>query len=220
MGLALLACGFAYPAATSACSARSGPNTAALVELYTSAGCAACRAAERRLAELASKPQIVHLVIPYELAPGAVPRRFTLGQRLALTPAPRVLLQGEEFPGWATAALDEALERILSRPAQARLELRILGSTAEELRVRASAELTDRVRPGRAVLYLAAFSERPEKRLLDWEGPARFAGTRLELERALALAPGALGAKSGVAAVVQNRRTGEVLQALSLTTCS
>jgi hypothetical protein len=52
--------------------------------------------------------------------------------------------------------------------------------------------------------------------VLEWRGPYAL-GTR-ELE--LALLPKAKIDDSGVVAFVQNRRTGEVLQALSLAACT
>jgi hypothetical protein len=161
----------------------------------------------------------VRLVIHYEVASGRPPRRFTLLQRLALTPTPRVLLQGVDFGAWETAAFEEALKHILERPARARLGLSILAAEADRLRMAASAEILDPGEVEHAALYVAAYGRR-DMRVLQWEGPARFPRARVELERALSLVPGALAADSGVVAFIQNRRSGEVLQVLSLATCS
>ena len=55
--------------------------------------------------------------------------------------------------------------------------------------------------------------------VLEWEGPFEFTGTTLNQRRKLALLPGAAPADSGVADFVQDRRTGEVLQALLRSYC-
>jgi len=54
--------------------------------------------------------------------------------------------------------------------------------------------------------------------VLEWLGPFPVAG-RLVERRTLPLLPGAAAANSGAAAFVQNRRTGEVLQALLRSAC-
>jgi hypothetical protein len=143
-------------------------------------------------------------------------RKLSPLQRLALVYTPHVLLQGSDFRGWGTSAFDDAVARIHATPARARLALRITSASARLLEVRVTAEILD---SGPAELYLAAYANRLAPRVFQWEGPMRFAGQRLETERALALLPGALAADSGVVAFVQKRRTGEVLQALLLATC-
>jgi hypothetical protein len=54
--------------------------------------------------------------------------------------------------------------------------------------------------------------------VLEWLGPFAVTG-RLVERRTLPLLPGAGAANSGAAAFVQNRRTGEVLQALLRSAC-
>jgi hypothetical protein len=90
--------------------------------------------------------------------------------------------------------------------------------------VHAGAELLDIDEIQDSGLFLAAYENRGRRLrhdhvVLQWEGPVRFVRARLDLERALPLLPGALAANSGVVAFIQNRRTAEVLQALSLATC-
>jgi hypothetical protein len=86
-----------------------------------------------------------------------------------------------------------------------------------------------------AGLYLAAYRSRLESRVqagenrgrllthdyvvLEWHGPFAFAAKTLTERRKVPLLPGAGPANSGVAAFVQDRRTGEVLQALLRSTC-
>jgi hypothetical protein len=52
--------------------------------------------------------------------------------------------------------------------------------------------------------------------VLEWRGPHALGTREFELE----LLPKAESTDSGVVAFVQNRRTGEVLQALSLAACA
>jgi hypothetical protein len=54
--------------------------------------------------------------------------------------------------------------------------------------------------------------------VLEWLGPFDVESRRVE-RRTLPLLPGATTANSGVAAFVQERRTGEVLQALLRSSC-
>jgi hypothetical protein len=54
--------------------------------------------------------------------------------------------------------------------------------------------------------------------VLEWLGPLAISGRRVE-RRTLPLLPGASAEGSGVAAFVQDTRTGEVLQALLRSAC-
>lgn len=55
--------------------------------------------------------------------------------------------------------------------------------------------------------------------MLQWEGPFALGVKPLALRRILPLVPGVLPANSGVVGLVQDRRTGQVLQALALAGC-
>jgi len=215
------------------CTAQSGPRTAALVELYTSKGCSSCPSADRWLSGLAGRYPTASLVAlalhvdywdyvdskgPYGKRELVRQRKLTQLQRTALVYTPQVLLQGRDFGGWAGKAFDDALARINAQPARASLRLAILEADAEGLEVEASALLLQP--PGDAALYMAAYQNRLQKEVvLEWQGPFEFAGIALNQRRKLALLPGAAAADSGVAAFVQDRRTGEVLQALLRSYC-
>jgi hypothetical protein len=230
------------------CVSESGPGTAALVELYTSEGCSSCPPAERWLGTLAKRypgtavvPLALHVDYwdyigwkdPYAKREFSLrQRKLSQLQRMALVYTPQVVLQGRDFRGWGSRAFDEAVERINSQPAKARLKLSVLGSDAKGLEVEASAEL---LKPaGDAALYLAAYQSRLESRVtvgenrgrilthdhvvLEWLGPFKLESRRVE-RRTLPLLPGATAANSGAAAFVQDRRTGEVLQAVLRGSC-
>jgi len=239
----------AVTAQAAQCVAQSGPGTAALVELYTSEGCSSCPPADRWLASLGERyapgslvPLALHVDYwdyigwkdPYAKREFSLrQRKLSQLQRLALVYTPQVLLQGRDW-GWRTGAFDEALARINAQPARARMRLALLGGDSKSLEVEASAELLERADD--AALYLAVYESKLQSRVsagenrgrilnhdyvvLEWQGPFSF-GKEMHLSerRRLALLPGAQARNSGVAAFVQNRRTGEVLQALMRSAC-
>jgi hypothetical protein len=231
------------------CTAQSGPGTTALVELYTSEGCSSCPPADRWLSGLPGRypagslvPLALHVDYwdyigwkdPYGKREFSLrQRKLTQLQRMAFVYTPQVMLQGRDFRGWGGKGFDDALARINAQPARASLRLAILRADAAGLDVEASASLLEP--SGDAALYIAAYrnglqsqvsaGENRGRRLnhdhvvLEWQGPFDFAGTALSERRKLPLLPGAAAADSGVAAFVQDRRTGEVLQALLRSSC-
>lgn len=217
---------FAISAGAAQCAARSGPHAAALVELYASEGCARCPAAERWLSGLAPRPNVLAVAIPVD-EPGSRReatvrrRKLTHLQRLALVSTPQVLLEGREFRGWDTPALDDALARIAGGVPRAWLGLEIIAMGADWLRVRVAAATASGGR-GEARLYLAAFSREAEHaplRVRQWQGPWELPVAATPEERVLPAAPGASGALAGVVGFIESRRDPEVLQALMLPSC-
>jgi hypothetical protein len=192
---------FAASGSRAECSARSGGATAVLVELYLPTGCADCARAERWLEGLGE----IAVTLPAGSAEHLSKRKLLVRQRMALTPRPYVLVQGEEFPRWDKPDYEDAAERIRATPARAHLELSIvrIGDAALEVDVHAS---------GAGELYVAAYRG---KRILDWEGPFDVRPGRLSL----ALPPGSAAAATGVVAFVQDPRTRAVLQALRRPAC-
>lgn len=238
----------ALPAQAGQCVAESGPGTAALVELYTSEGCSSCPPADRWLSTLGQRyapgsvvPLALHVDYwdyigwkdPYAKREFSLrQRKLTQLQRLALVYTPQVMLQGRDFRAWGTKRFDEAVARINGQPAKARLKLEVLGSDGRALQVEASTALVQPLDD--AVLYLAAYQSSLESRVtagenrgrilthdyvvLEWLGPFAVSGRHVE-RRTLPLLPGAAAGNSGAAAFVQNRSTGEVLQALLRSAC-
>ncbi|HEX2565263.1 MAG TPA: DUF1223 domain-containing protein [Burkholderiales bacterium] len=230
------------------CTATSGAHTAALVELYTSEGCSSCPPADRWLSGLANyRGQLVPLALHVDYwdyigwkdryAKGEFSsrqRKLTQLQRRALVYTPQVLLQGREFRGWGSPAFDAAVTAINAQPARASIALTITGLASDRMDLEIKAALND---PGDkdAVLYVAAYEnklssdvssgENRGRRLahdyvvLEWQGPMALGASPLAERRSLPLLPKAVPAHSGAAAFVQNRRTGEVLQALMLPAC-
>ena len=250
LALALL---HALPGLTAQCSARSGPHTTALVELYTSEGCDSCPPADRWLSSLASRGHAPDRVVPIALHVdywdyigwkdpyaralfSSRQRRLAQVMRAKIVYTPQVLLQGEDFRRWHTAAFDEAVARINARPGRARIELALEKASGGAFPVEARVEILDPAQRRDAALYLAAYEnklvsavgagENRGKTLMhdyvafEWVGPlAPGADGRLTVTKALPLLPRAVAANSGVIAFVQNRATAEVLQALMLPAC-
>jgi len=168
---------------------------------------------------------------------------FTLRQRLhaqlkrsRLVYTPQVILQGQDFRGWSSGAFDRELARINARPAAARITLAIAAARPGAFEVEAAAEVLDPAQRQDAALFLATYENKLQSEVragenrgrtlthdfvvFEWQGPlALGAGGKLQDRRALPLLPKADPARSGVVAFVQNRATGEVLQALMRPAC-
>jgi hypothetical protein len=231
-------------ARAAASTARSPAHTVAFFELYTSEGCNSCPPADRWLSGIAKtypRERVVPLALhvdywdyigwkdPYARREFSQrQRRLSQLQRVALVYTPQVVLQGADFRNWGGRDFARAVERINARPAAAQLELAILerGTTAFRVQVdaRAAAET--------AQLYVAAYESGLSSQVLagenrgrllphdyvalEWKGPYELGRRDIDL----AYLPKAKPADSGVAAFVQNRHTGEVLQALMLGVCT
>jgi hypothetical protein len=236
--LACLLSVFASSCWAEACAARSGAGTTALIELYTSEACGTCPPAERWLSSLRERGYSPDSLIPLALhvdyrdyigtrdaharrEPSLRQRKLTPQQRMALVFTPQVLLQGRDYRRWGTPEFDASVERINAQPSKAGISLKLSHGAAPALDIVASAKLEGSTHKGDAALYLASYEDRQGRYVvLEWQGPfAVRAGERLVERRRLALLPGALPGRSGAAAFVQDRGTGEVLQALMLSAC-
>jgi hypothetical protein len=224
------------------CQAESGAHTAALVELYTSEGCNSCPPADRWLSTLKAGnvvPLSLHVDYwdyigwkdPYAKREFSQrQRKLSQLQRMALVYTPQVLLQGRDFRQWGTPAFQKEVERINARPAAARIRLGIASVSAGLVAVEADAQILDAAHAKDAVLYIAAYENKLDSTVTAGENRGEvlrhdyvvlewLQAPQLSVRKALPLLPRAVPANSGVAAFVQNRRTGEVLQALMRSAC-
>jgi hypothetical protein len=162
-------------------------------------------------------------------------RKMAKLARAAMVYTPQVLLQGRDFRGWGSPAFEQEVAKINARPAKARITLLLDTRQKDAFLVEADAQLLDGLRQSDAALFLGAYENKlvsevkaGENRgrtlphdyvVLQWAGPFEFKGAKLLERLRLALLPKAVPAHSGVVAFVQNRASGEVLQALMLPAC-
>jgi hypothetical protein len=246
---AALAAAFAVSivhAAPGECTARSGANTAALVELYTSEGCDSCPPADRWLSGLPAAGFDAGRVVPLALHvdywdyigwkdPFAQPlfaarqREIAAIGRSRVVYTPQVVLAGKDYRGWpARSRFAEAVAAVNATPARAGIELAIGAGE-----VRAQANVPRREDREDTALFVAVYENGLANRVTagenrgatlrhdfvvrEWWGPlALDAAGAASIARPVS--PERL-AGGGVAAFVQSRRTGEVLQALALPAC-
>jgi len=162
-------------------------------------------------------------------------RKMASLARAAIVYTPQVLLQGRDFRNWAAGAFEQEVAKINARPAKARISLLLERPRPDAFEAEVAAELLDARPQADAALYLGAYENKlvsevkaGENRgkslahdyvVLQWVGPIEFKDAKLSDRRRLPLLPNAVPAHSGVVAFVQNRASGEVLQALMLPAC-
>jgi hypothetical protein len=223
------------------CSADSGPQSAVVVELYTSQGCSSCPPADRWLATLRARHG--DRVIPLSMHVGYwdsigwkdpfARREFNERQRLLAAASgsrtvytPGVFVQGREFAAWSrTATFDAAVRAAFRQAAVARVELAVHETTAAAVTVRASGEA-----PSGARLWLAlvqsglttavrAGENRGETLandhvVRDWQGP--FAVGDLTGRLALPPSTGSTTMEHWAVVALVDDPTGRSLQAVHL----
>ncbi|SHH18042.1 thioredoxin family protein [Massilia sp. CF038] len=228
------------------CSATSGAQTVALVELYTSEGCSSCPPADaflasRRSAGLhAGQAVLLALHVDYWNYIGWTDpfsrKAFTERQRwlsdLAHTRTiytPEFFVAGKELRNWE-GGLNAAVARINAMPARAGIAIKLDAPAAAGLPVRIDAQ-----GPPGAALHVALIQQSATSKVTagenggrtlkhafvvrDWLAPTVLGKDgKASLARWLTLPPGATPDTMGVSAFVQTDQ-GDVLQALTLNAC-
>ena len=162
-------------------------------------------------------------------------RKMAKLARAAMVYTPQVMLQGQDFRSWGSSAFDQAVSKINAQPAKARISMTLDTRRKDAFEVEAAAELLGAAPSPDLALYLGAYENKlvsevkaGENRgkslphdyvVLQWAGPLEFKGGKVAERHVLPLLPKAVAGHSGVVAFVQNRATGEVLQALMLPAC-
>ncbi len=235
------------------CTVRSGPNTAALVELYTSEGCSSCPPADQWLSSFARTRRALVVPIAFhvsywdyigwkdayaELRFGERQRERAKASGASMVYTPQVMIGGRDFREWSSEAQVERRLEALNRAApRAQIELRATAQPDGSLRLAAQAKLAPSARAADAVLQLAVAQNGLASRVTagenrgehlrhdfvvrDFRTFARKAPGDGEIAAEAAVAPGAGWEvdRLSVIAFVQDRKTGEILQALSAPVC-
>ena len=162
-------------------------------------------------------------------------REIAATARSRVVYTPQVVLAGKDYRGWSSRErFAEAVAAVNATPARARITLALKAGGAGMTELRATASVPARENREDAALYLAVYENglsnhvsAGENRgatlnhdyvVREWWGPVAFDGPGdLSLERSLSAQRLARG---GVAAFIQSRRSGDVLQALALPGCA
>ena len=155
------------------CTVRSGPQTAALIELYTSEGCSSCPPADKWLSSL-SRPDVHPRVVPIAFhinywdyigwKDAYADDRYTARQENLAKVfgahsvyTPQVVIGGRDYRGWShehdTLASIEKINRSAPR---AQIELRAAATADGGIAASASAKLTAGVKPDDLALFVVA----------------------------------------------------------------
>jgi hypothetical protein len=233
-----------------ACEAQSGPNTAALVELYTSEGCSSCPPADQEINRLRQALDPAAEVVPLALHVGYwdyigwrdpyAQARFGERQgwlvhanRQRTVYTPQFFVAGSELRAWRGALRDE-VQRVNAQPARARIKVH--ASLAASGALALSAEATAQTASDPIALYLVLAESGLESQVMrgenagatlahdhvvrEWIGPIPFKGGAARVRREIALHADWNRARLELAAFVQDERTGTVLQAVGARQCA
>jgi len=238
------------PTAFAACDARSGPNTAALVELYTSEGCSSCPPADQQLSRLRQALDSSAEVVPLALHVGYWDyigwkdpyAQDTFGERQSwlvranqhkTVYTPQFFVGGAELRAWR-GGLRDKVRQLNVQPAAA--AIRVRASIAPNGALALTAEATTRAGAEPAVLYLALAESGLASKVMrgensgvtlahdhvvrEWIGPVRLTEGAARVQRDIALSAAWSRARLEVVAIVQDERSGSVLQAVSANQCA
>ncbi len=237
-------------AALAACTVHSGPNTAALVELYTSEGCSSCPPADRQLSQLRASVDPAAEVVALALHVGDwdyigwkdpyAQTAFSDRQSwLVRVNKRRVVYTPQFFVGGRDSqpsadALRDAVRHINAVPATATIRLQAGLTPSGALALSTDATVRDEKNP--TALYLTVAESgllsrvtRGENRGItlthdhvarEWIGPIQLKDGAARAQREIVLPPTWNRARLEVAAFVQDERDGRVLQAVRAPNCA
>jgi hypothetical protein len=230
------------------CSVRSGPNTAALVELYTSEGCSSCPPADRWMSEFtraAANGDVVPLAFHVHYwdyigwRDAYADARYTERQRDIAAAAgassvytPQVVVGGRDFPQWRSArSASSAFDAIRRKPAPVTLDLTLRVGADRSLIAEVNATAAASLAQSNLVLVTAVSQNGLGSKVTAGENRGEtlkhdFVVRDFAVHRGLGKSaatfkprPDWNPERMSVAVFAQNMKTGEVLQAVSLPVC-
>ncbi|OGA32530.1 MAG: hypothetical protein A3F75_10670 [Betaproteobacteria bacterium RIFCSPLOWO2_12_FULL_64_23] len=237
------------PAAFAACDARSGPKTAALVELYTSEGCSSCPPADRQLSRLRQMLDPAAEVVPLALHVGYWDyigwkdpyAQAAFGERQSglvragrqnTVYTPQFFVGGTELRSWRGGLRDQ-VRQLNALPAAADIHLRARLTAEGALAL--DVDATARAGAEPAALYLALAESGLVSKVMrgensgvtlthdhvvrKWIGPVRLTGGTARVQREIALPAAWSRARLDLVAFVQGESS-SVLQAMSAQQCA
>lgn len=232
------------------CEVRSGPRTAALIELYTSEGCSSCPPADQALARLRELlgPDAEGFALALHVDywdyigwrdPWAQEifserhRHLVSANHHDVVYTPHFFVNGIEMPP-GQSALREQVRELNSQPAQAQIQLTAGRSSAGMLALDVSAHSDAKL--GSPALYLvisenglvsnvrrgenAGRTLKHEHVARTFIGPIALRDGAITVHRELPLPDSGHGARWELTAFVEDERTGKVVQALGLQPCA
>jgi hypothetical protein len=233
-----------------ACEGHSGPNTVALVELYTSEGCSSCPPADQEISRLRqvldpaaeAVPLALHVGYwdyigwkdPYAQSSFAERQSWLVhANRHTTVFTPQFFVGGTELRAWRES-LRDAVRSLNAQPARARIQVRAGLASSGALVLSADATTQGSTDP--AALYLALTEsglassvKRGENAgrtlahdhvVREWIGPIPLIGGAAQVRREIALPAAWNRARLELVAFVQDERSGSVLQALGAQACA
>jgi len=236
-------------AAEVSCSAKSGEYTTALLELYTSEGCSSCPPADEWLTSLPRQQLVPEKVVPLALHvdywnhlgwvdiysqkefSDRQSRRTFLNQTSQIY-TPQVILNGHILPRWRQQA-DVAIPLVNATPPHADIALRL---SRHDNHVDVTVNAKTRHYPAQAEIYVAVYERNLVRRIEAGENRGRtlrhdfvvrelYGPVKLDDNGEGHMTPRVKLNKDwkqedlGLAAFIQNRDTGEILQTVALTLC-
>ena len=236
--------------AFAACDARSGPNTAALVELYTSEGCSSCPPADMQLSRLRQALDPSAEVVPLALHVGYWDyigwkdpyAQNGFGERQSwlvranqqkTVYTPQFFVGGTELRAWR-GGLRDKVRQLNARPAAA--DIRVRAGIAPNGALALRAEATTRAGAEAAALYLALAESGLVSKVTRgensgvtlahdhvvrvWIGPVHLSEGAARVQRDISLPAAWNRARLELVAFVQDERSGGVVQAVSAQQCA